>query len=120
VIGEQREEQLLADGLVPRPAPDALEPLERGAVERGREQVVGDQSRLEHVLEFEVGAGELVQCLGVDGIRFLAAEEEEELATEEERVLGSLDRVDDQRVGLLQMLDGGVAADERPGGAELQ
>ena len=69
-------------------------------IELPHEHAVGDEPCLEEPLELLVGAGELIQCLGEDGVRLLAAEEEEELAAEHERGLGSADGVDGQRVRL--------------------
>jgi hypothetical protein len=87
VVREQGEQELLADGLCRGPAADALEPLERGAVEGRREQVVRDQAGLEQALELRVGAAELVQRLDEDGVCLVTAQEEE-LAAEQKRGLG--------------------------------
>jgi hypothetical protein len=100
VIGEEREQDLLADGPVLGPPADALEPPAGVVVELPHEDGVGDELRLEQPLEFCVGDGELTQCLGEDGVRLLAAEEKEELVAEHQRGLGPADGVDGQRVGL--------------------
>ena len=119
VIGKQRKQGLFAERRVRGPAADARQPFECLAVQRRHEDGAGDERRLEQALELGIGAGELHQRLGVDGVRLLAAEEEE-LAAEQQRGLGSSDRVVDQCVCLPEMLDGGVAADDRLGGAELE
>jgi hypothetical protein len=120
VIGEQREQELLADGRVPGPAADALEPLESLAVEPGLEQGHRDQTPLQEAVELGVGAGELTELLREDRGRLVGARDEEELAAKQERGLGSWDRVVDQPVRLPQMLDRGIPAQECLGGAELE
>src|SRR5207253_2306692 len=98
--------------------PDAFEPFNRAVVNRGGEQVVGDQSSLEQVFELGVGTGEFVERVDEDGIGLLAAKEEE-LAAELERRLGSADRSLEQGVRIAQMLDRCLAVDRRFCRAEL-
>ena len=119
MVGEQGEQQLLADRLRRGTPADALEPLERGAVEGGREQVVRDQTRLEQTLELCVSAAELVQRFDKDRVR-LVTTEEEELAAEQQRNSGPLDRSRAQLVCFLQVLDCRVAVDLRLRRAELE
>jgi hypothetical protein len=127
VIGDEREQHLLANGRTPGPAANALEPQEGSAVEAPHVQGVGDEPRLEETLELRVGAGELrvgagelIQRLGEDGVRLFVAEKQEELAAEQERRLGSPDGVGDQRVRLPQVLDRSVAPHERLGRTKFQ
>src|SRR4029453_17427280 len=106
------------EGLRGRSFSDGLEQLEGVVLQGGREQVVGDQPGLEQALELRIGAVEVGQRLGEDRVRLLAPEEVE-LAAEQERDLGLLERIVDQLPRSLQMLDRRLAADPRLGRAEL-
>jgi hypothetical protein len=119
VIGEEREQDLLANGPVPGSPADTLKPPESGAVKLPHVHGVGDKPGLEETLELRVGAGEFIQRLGEDSVRLLAAEEEEEFAAEHEGGLGSADGVDGQRVRLPQVLDRSVAAHQCLGRAKF-
>src|SRR5215470_7457783 len=119
VIREEREQDLLANGPVPRPPADALEPGEGAAVELPDVHGVGDEPRLEEKPDLRVGAGEFAQRFGEDGVRLFAAEEEEELVAEHEGGLGLADGLDGQRVRLPQVLDRSVAAHECLGRAKF-
>ena len=85
---------------------------------RRREQVVGDDPRLEHARELGVGVAELLERRDEDRIGLLAPEEEE-LAAEQQCGLRAFRRVNGQVVRLAQVLDRRVAADQRLGRAEL-
>ena len=119
MVGEQGEQQLLADRLRRGMAPDALEPLERRGVEGRREQVVCDQARFEQTLKLWLRTAELVKRLDEDRVRLVAAEEEE-LAAEQERNSRSLYWSRTQLVCILEVLDRRVAVDLRLGRAELE
>jgi hypothetical protein len=119
VICDQREQQLLPHRHVLRAGADPLEPRDRGGVKRRREQVIGDEPRLQQVLELGVGAAELLQGGAEDGVRLLGAQQEE-LASERERGLGPADRLLEEAVRGAEMLDRGVAVHLRLGGAELE
>ena len=117
-VGEEREQQLVADGLVGVAAAHAFEPLARRLVPRRREEVVRDQSDLEQVGELGVGAGEFLQRRDEHGI--VLAAEEEELTPEHQRRLRPADRVVIELVRRLQVLDCGLAIEGRLGRAELE
>ena len=119
VVGEQCEQRLLAECRVPGPAAQALQPLDGLVVERRLGQGIADERCLEEAFELGGGAGELVERLREDGDRLVAAKEGEVMA-EQERGLGSPDRVAEQRVRLPQVLDRGVAAEQRLAGAKLE
>jgi hypothetical protein len=61
----------------------------------------------------------LLQCAPEDRVRLVRAEQEKELVAEEERGLGSPERILDQLVCLSQVLEGAFAAHERLGRGEL-
>ena len=58
VVREQGEQHLLAEGVRGRPFADPVEQRQRTVLQARREQVVGDQSRLEQTLELSIGAVE--------------------------------------------------------------
>ena len=118
VVREQGEQHPLSEGPRGRSFSDGLEQLEGVILQGGREQVVGDQPGLEQALELRVGAVEVGQRLRKDCVRLLAPEEVE-LAAEQERDLGLLERIVDQIPRSLQVLNRRLAADPRLGRAEL-
>jgi hypothetical protein len=81
---------------------------------------VRDEPRLEPALQLGVGAGNVIQRAGEDGVRVVSAEEEEKLPAELERRLCSPDGILDQRVCFLQVIDGCLAAHKHLGISELQ
>src|SRR5439155_10559422 len=95
VVGEHRQQPLLADGLVAEPAADSFETLPRRVVQLRCEQAVRDQAGLEEPGEVGVCAVEVAGRLYVDRVRAFVAEQEK-LAAEEQGGLGTADRIADQ------------------------
>jgi hypothetical protein len=108
VVREQREQQLLAEGVGRGPAADAFEPIARRGVERRLEQAVHDQPGFQQTLELGVGPSELIQGGGEHSVRLVTAQLEE-LTAEQKRGLGSGDPLVDQGVRVLQVGDRRVA-----------
>ena len=92
VVGDEREQLLLAESLAFGPAADALQPLGGFVIEARFEECVADESRLEETLELGFGAAQLVQRLSEDGVRLVGAQHEK-MKAEYEGGLRSPDRV---------------------------